>query len=142
MFVKEQKQILNPIVHAPSIVEDEETGIVYLGCAADEVRDYLSTIFILYRCEDYYVNEQPEHLINFEREIVIPNIQALGDPACRIRYSARNTLGLNDLIESELEKHCQINFDSYNYYTSRSCAIRWLEIDSYPYRKRVRRISR
>ncbi|MDJ0718751.1 MAG: hypothetical protein QNJ54_31755 [Prochloraceae cyanobacterium] len=135
MFTQEKKleQLSNAIIHCPSIVEDEEIGIIYLGCAAKEVRDYLSALFILYRCEDTYVNERPEHLLNFEREIVIPNIQALGD---------RNALGLNDLIESELEKHCQINFDSYNYYTSRSCAIRWLEIDSYPYRKRVRRISR
>ncbi len=124
MFVEEQKQVENSsqltIIHCPSIVECEETGIVYLGCAADEVHDYLSTIFILYQCEDCYVNDQPEHLLDFEREIVIPNIQARSDPACRIRYSARNTLGLNDLIESELEKHCQINFDSYKYYTSRS----------------------
>ncbi len=120
MFVKEQKQILNPIVHCPSIVEDETTGIIYLGCAAKEVRDYLSALFILYRCENVYVNERPEHLFDFEREIVIPNIQARSDSASQIRYSARNTLGLNDLIESELEKHCQINFDSYNYYTSRS----------------------
>ena len=115
MFVEEQKQIdkLSQfiIIHCPSIVEDEETGIIYLGCAAKEVRDYLSALFILYRCEDVYVNERPEHLFDFEREIVIPNIQARGN---------RNTLGLNDLIESELEKHCQINFDSYNYYISRS----------------------
>ncbi len=123
MFVKEQKQVENSyfsIIHCPSIVEDEETGVIYLGCSADEVRDYLSTIFILYQCEDCYVNDQPKHLLDFEREIVIPNIQAYSDPACRLRYSARNTLGLNDLIESELEKHGQINFDSYKYYTSRS----------------------
>ena len=114
MFVEEQKQIdklSQFIIHCPSIVEDEETGIIYLGCAAKEVRDYLSALFILYRCEDVYVNERPEHLFDFEREIVIPNIQARGN---------RNTLGLNDLIESELEKHCQISFDSYNYYISRS----------------------
>ncbi len=123
MFVEEQKQIdklSQFIIHCPSIVEDETTGIVYLGCATKEVRDYLSALFILYRCEDTCVNNRPKHLLNFEREIVIPNIQARGDPASRIRVAARNTLGLNDLIESELEKHCQINFDSYKYYTSRS----------------------
>ena len=111
MFLKEQKQISNTILHAPSIIENEATGIVYLGCNSEEVQGYLSTLFIFYRCEHCWVNEKPEYLTEFEREIVIPDIQALTNS---------NTWGLDTLVDSELNKHWGINHDEYLYYSTGS----------------------
>ncbi len=102
------------IIHAPSIVEDEATGIVYLGCRGDEVDGYLKTLSTFYRCEKCYVNETPKHLLSFEREIVIPDIQIFSDS---------NALALDYLIESQLEKHWQIGYDEYNYYTNGSMPL-------------------
>ncbi len=111
MFTQDKKleQIANTIIHAPSIVECEETGIVYLGCDADKVQGYLSTLFVFYRCEDCSVNEHPEYLTEFETEIVIPDIQYKSDG---------NAWGLDWLIDQELRKHWQIGYDEYNYYTT------------------------
>ncbi|MDJ0718176.1 MAG: hypothetical protein QNJ54_28775 [Prochloraceae cyanobacterium] len=97
------------IVHAPSVVECQESGIVYLGCREDEVNTYLSTLFIFYRCEECWVNGTTEYLPEFEREIVIPDIQYETDV---------NTWGLDLLIDQERQKHWQISFDEYIFYTT------------------------
>ncbi|MDJ0713877.1 MAG: hypothetical protein QNJ54_06625 [Prochloraceae cyanobacterium] len=107
--MRQHEQVPNIILHAPSILECEETGIVYLSCAAHEVQGYLSTLFILYRCEDCWVNDTPEYLKDFEREIVIPDIEYQTDG---------NTWGLDWLIDQELTKHWGINDDEYLYYTT------------------------
>ena len=97
------------VQHAPSVVEERESSIVYLGCREDEVQGYLSTLFIFYRCEDCYVNARPEYLTEFEREIVILNIEPETDS---------NTWGLDWLIDRELAKQWGINHDEYIFYTT------------------------
>ena len=97
------------ILHAPSVVEDLATNIVYLGCDAKEVQGYLNTLSILYRCSECWVNKRPEHLNNFEKEIVIPDIQAVSDT-----YA----WGLDYLIQNQLVKHWGINDDEYIFYST------------------------
>ncbi len=97
------------ILHAPSVVSDLARGLVYLGCDAREVQGYLSTLSLWYRCSECRVNKRPEHLFDFEREIVIPDIQAASDI---------NAWGLDYLIQNQLVKHWGINDDEYIFYST------------------------
>jgi hypothetical protein len=95
-------------------IDDEPAFIAYLGCRSEDVAGYVKTLNTFYRCSKCKVR-QPKHLKNFEAEIKIVGMQ---------RYCDRYAFGLDYLVESEIDKHFEINFDSYNYYTT-GCLPRW-----------------
>ncbi len=93
---KTKRQRLSKLILlAPSVICDEDKGIVYLGCKASLLKGYIRTLETFYRCE-CLVNDTPQHLPNFEREIVIKGMQ---------RESDSFAFGLDYLVDSETDKH-------------------------------------
>jgi hypothetical protein len=88
--------------------EDEPAFIVYLGCRSEDVGGYVKTFKTFYRCPKCEVRK-PKHLKDFEVEIKMIGMQ---------RYCDSHAFGLDYLVESETDKHFEIDFDEYNYYTS------------------------
>jgi predicted ATP-dependent Lon-type protease len=88
--------------------EDEPAFIVYLGCRTQDVAGYVKTLNTFYRCPKCEVRK-PKYLKDFDAEIKIRGMQ---------RYCDRYAFGLDYLVESETDKHFEIDFDEYNYYTS------------------------
>ncbi|MDJ0712896.1 MAG: hypothetical protein QNJ54_01590 [Prochloraceae cyanobacterium] len=104
-------QPVSLVALAPSLLQDEFTETVYFGCSEDDLKGYLNLLTKFCRCEDIYINTPPKYLEDFEREIVVKDLQA---------STNSNALGLDYLIDNQLEKHYQINFDQYNWYNDGS----------------------
>jgi hypothetical protein len=94
--------------------ENEPAFVVYLGCCTQDVAGYVKTLNTFYRC--YFCEvRKPKYLKEFEAEIKIRGMQ---------RYCDSHAFGLDYLVESETDKHFEIDFDEYNYYTT-GCLPRW-----------------